>query len=84
MCGIGGRTIAEARLRISYAEFLSWVRYRAKRGSLNAGIRSEFGAAQVASILANAHFKGPYRTHDFAPYHDQPAVTLDQAMKSWA
>ena len=31
LCGIGGRTIAEAQQRLSYTEFFAWVRYRRKQ-----------------------------------------------------
>lgn len=86
MCGIGGRTIAEAQQRMSYPEFLRWAKYRAKRGSLNLGLRIERGSALLAMLQANAHRdkKTPaYQIHEFAPYHDEPAVTLDEAMSSW-
>lgn len=83
MCGIGGRTIAEAQERVSYPEFIAWVKYRAKRGSLNAGLRVERGAALLASLYANTHSKGGYTLSDFAPYHDQPEMTLDEAMENW-
>jgi len=86
MCGIGGRTIAEAQQRISYPEFVRWARYRAKRGSLNPGLRVERGSALLATMYANAHRKEhapPYNIFDFAPYHDQPEITLEEAMKSW-
>jgi hypothetical protein len=85
MCGIGGRTIAEAQQRISYPEFVRWARYRAKRGSLHLGLRVERGTAMLAALYANAHRKEhtpAYQLHDFAPYHDQPELTLDD-LKSW-
>jgi hypothetical protein len=82
--GVGGRTIAEAQERISYPEFIAWARYRAKRGSLHPGMRIERGAALLASLYANSHSKqGGYSLTDFAPYHDEPVVSLDQAMESW-
>lgn len=82
--GIGGRTIAEAQERISYPEYLTWLKYRQKRGSLNTGLRVERGAALLASLYANAHSKdGGYQLHDFAPYHDAPAISLEQAMERW-
>jgi len=87
MCGIGGRTIAEAQQRMSYPEFLRWAKYRAKRGSLNLGLRVERGSALLATMYANAHRgkdSAPYGLHDFAPYHDQPVLTLESAMKDWA
>lgn len=86
MCGIGGRTIAEAQQRISYPEFVRWAQYRAKRGSLNPGLRIERGSALLATMYANVH-KGQhapaYELYDFAPYHDQPEATLEEAMASW-
>lgn len=85
MCGIGGRTIAEAQQRISYTEFVRWTQYRAKRGTLNIGLRTERGSALLATLYANAHRKersAVYKLHDFAPYHDQPELTLDD-LKDW-
>lgn len=85
LCGIGGRTIAEAKQRLSYVELRQWAAYRALRGSLNPGLRIEHGTAQLAALYANAHRKdGGYRLHDFAPYHDEPVITLEQAMESWS
>lgn len=86
MCGIGGRTIAEAQQRISYSEFVRWGQYRAKRGTLNPGLRIERGSALLATLYANAHRDkqtAAYQLHDFAPHHDQPELTLEEAMASW-
>lgn len=86
MCGIGGRTIAEAQERISYPEFVRWAKYRAKRGTLHLGLRVERGAAMLATLYANKHRKEhapAFQLQDFAPYHDQPVVSLEEAMKSW-
>lgn len=84
MCGIGGRTIAEAQQAISYPEFVQWAKYRAKRGSLNLGLRVERGSALLATLYANSKSKnGGYGLHDFAPYHDQPVLTLDD-LEKWA
>lgn len=86
MCGVGGRTIAEAQNRISYSEFCRWAAYRRKRGSLNNGLRVERGAALLATLYANSHrgkHDGAYQLHDFAPHHDAPEITLEQAMASW-
>ena len=84
MHGIGGRTIAEAKERLSYPEYLTWLKYRNKRGSLHVGMRVERGAALLASLYANAHSKdGGYKLHDFAPYHDAPVLSLALAMEQW-
>lgn len=84
MCGIGGRTIAEAQTRLSYDEFCRWASYRALRGRLNPGLRIEAGTALLATIYANSHSKrGGYTVFDFMPHMDAPPVSLEQAMKEW-
>lgn len=84
MNGIGGRTIAEAQINMSHNEFLTWLKYRQKRGSLNLGLRVERGSALLASMYANIKSKdGWYKIHDFAPHHDQPEITLEEAMERW-
>ena len=86
MHGIGGRTIAEAKDRISYSEFRVWAAYRQRRGSLNTGLRVEQGLAMLASLYANARRKEgtpAFDLFDFAPHLDRPELTLDDAMKAW-
>ncbi|MCY1314556.1 hypothetical protein D9M70_652190 [compost metagenome] len=84
LCGVGGRTIAEAQQRLSYREFLSWRRYRAKRGSLHVGMRVERGSALLAALYANTHTKnGGFKLYDFMPHEVEPAPTLEQAMETW-
>lgn len=49
-------------------------------------MRVERGAALVAALYVNSKRgkdTAAYELHDFAPYHDQPEITLDQAMKTW-
>jgi len=83
LCGIGGRTIEEAQRRLSYNEFLSWVAYRRKRGSLHTGMRVERTGALLATLFANAHSKeGGYKIYDFMPHDEEPELTLDD-LKNW-
>ncbi|WP_217476616.1 DUF3102 domain-containing protein [Stutzerimonas stutzeri] len=83
MNGIGGRTIAEAQANLNHSEFLTWMKYRQKRGSLNLGMRIERGSALLAALYANSKSKnGGYQLHEFAPYHDQPVLTLED-LQSW-
>ncbi|CAM4078264.1 Phage tail protein [Bordetella tumbae] len=85
MNGIGGCTIAEAKERLSYREFVTWRQYRAKRGGLNLGMRVERAAATIAALYANSHSKnGGYTIYDFMPHESAPAISLEQAMKEWA
>lgn len=84
LCGIGGRTISEAQQRLSYREFLGWRKYRAKRGTLNLGMRVERGSALLATLYTNSHSKnGGFKLYDFMPHEDEPAISLDQAMEAW-
>lgn len=54
LAGIGGRTIEEAKERLSYAEVLDWIEYRRQYGPLNLGYRLEWILAQVAYTAAAA------------------------------
>ena len=61
------------------------MKYRNRRGSLNVGMRVERGAALLATLYANTHTKdGGYKVYDFMPHDSERAVTLEQAMESWA
>ncbi len=85
MCGIGGRTIAEAKLNISYPEFLQWIQYRNLRGSFHVGMRIEQSIAMIASMYANAHSKKgtTFSQKDFMPHADDAPISLEDALKSW-
>ncbi|EIC81988.1 hypothetical protein SPM24T3_24201, partial [Serratia sp. M24T3] len=70
MNGIGGRTIAEAQERLSLSEFWMWVKYRDRYGTLNPMMRTEWGAAMVASVIANVNrgkTTAPFKVSDFSP-----------------
>ncbi|WP_109512778.1 phage tail assembly protein T [Pseudomonas ovata] len=81
--GVGGRTIAEAKATISYAELLDWVAYRDKHGSLNPMPRQEVSAAIIAHQI-NRSNGGKADLYDFMPNMERPGITLEQAMKEWA
>jgi len=85
LCGIGGRTIAEAKLNISYPEFLQWIQYRNLRGSFNVGTRIEQSVAVIASMYANAHSKKgvTFSPREFMPHADDAPISLEDALKSW-
>ncbi|SDQ66766.1 hypothetical protein SAMN04490195_1349 [Pseudomonas moorei] len=80
-----GCSISEAQARLSYPEFRQWQKYRAKRGSLNWGMRIERGAAMLATLYANSKSqKGGFKIYDFMPHDSEQPMTLEQAMESWA
>lgn len=86
MNGIGGRTVAEAQEVMSLSEYRVWLKYRRKYGSLNPMMRTEWGAALVASTIANVN-KGKnhptFTISDFAPHFETSAVSLQEAMDKW-
>jgi len=52
--GVGGRTVAEAKERLTYTEALQWGQYIAQRGTLNLGMRMEAHTAQLMALVATA------------------------------
>lgn len=63
--GIGGRTIDEAKRRLTFDEAVLWNAYIQKRGSLHIGRRVEISGAIVASMLSRVH-GGKSQFLDFA------------------
>lgn len=69
---------------MSFVEFRQWLKYRAKRGSLNWGMRIERGTALLATLYANVHSKnGGYKIFDFMPHDAEEPLTLEQAIERW-
>lgn len=62
MCGIGGKTIEEAKASLSYEETVSWRLYRSVRGPLNIMQRIDRGAALMAVRMGGGKMK------DFMPW----------------
>lgn len=63
-----------------------WVKYRNQYGNLNPMMRIEWGAALVASVLANVNRSKddpPFKLSDFAPHILEKPVSLEEAMKLW-
>ena len=69
--GVGGRTIAEAQRRMTYAEAMQWFKYIEKRGSLNVGLRVEAVIAGLRTQI-NRALGGKARPIEFMPYWDDP------------
>lgn len=80
--GIGGRTIEEAKERLSFVEAQQWSTYMARRGSLNVGTRLEWGFALIAAAINNA-LGGTARQVDFMPHtqDSQQPGSIDDVMK---
>lgn len=67
LCGVGGRTIAEAKERLSYSEAMQWHAYMKKRGGTNLGLRLEAGFALVATAISRS-VGGKAKFEDFTPH----------------
>jgi hypothetical protein len=52
---VGGRTIAEAKRNMTYAEARQWVLYVTKRGPLNPSRHLERGFALLASLICTGN-----------------------------
>lgn len=79
--GIGGRTIAEAKERLTYREALDWIAYLRKRGTLHTGMRLEAGFALLASLIVQTN-GGKARMQDFMPHaREDEAVTPESVLK---
>lgn len=79
--GIGGRTIEEAKFRLSYAEFRSWVAYRKKFGSLSFARHYEWGNALLTMKIHNAHYTDKKEMTHFMPHYEEPVATIHDAFK---
>lgn len=68
------------------AEFEVWVRYRAKRGSLNVGTRVEESIARFMAYWTNTKTKEgspPVYWQQFAPHADDRVMTLQELTAHW-
>lgn len=85
LCGIGGRTIAEAQVNLTYREYLSWIRYRNKYGSLHPGMRVDRAVGRGLAFFGNMYSKKKdLKPEDFSPYDKTPDLdegTADDAFQ---
>lgn len=85
LAGIGGRTIAEAQENLSYIEFMQWLEYRKRYGSLTIATRIEEGIALLNATYANRHRREhspPYSIDDFLSRPERE-ITEEEAMQEW-
>jgi hypothetical protein len=68
--GVGGRTIAEAKLRMTYVEAQQWFQYIRQNGPLNVarnlGRKLELGFALLSMVVSNSQ-GGKTKIEDFMP-----------------
>ncbi|MGE8411926.1 MAG: hypothetical protein ACN6QY_06115 [Pseudomonas sp.] len=80
--GVGGRTIAEAKERMTYQEALAWGRYIDRYGSLHTGRRLEAGSALVA-LQTHRLGGGVAELLDFMPHEQRLGLSPERAMNQW-
>jgi hypothetical protein len=85
--GVGGRTIEEAKERLSYDEAIAWMEYVGLRGTLNIGMRVEVMIAQLLVMIAKANrikktTGAEFTLTDFAIHLDKPELSLESAAKA--
>ncbi|QHF27385.1 hypothetical protein [Pseudomonas sp. R32] len=80
--GVGGRTIREAKERLSYQEAQAWGLYIQRYGSLHGGRRLEACSAMLALQL-HRQSGGTAELIDFMPHERRLGVSLEQAMSEW-
>lgn len=78
--GVGGRTIAEAKLNMTNAEVSKWAALRNKRGSFFTGRRIEQSIGALMALYAQNHVKegvevNPY---DYMVHEDEPELTFEE------
>lgn len=66
LAGVGGRTIAEAKARLSYAEAQSWATYIREHGSVNPLHRMEHWVAKICYVTARVN-GSKAKFEDFLP-----------------
>lgn len=87
MNGIGGRTIQEAKERMSYVEAMQWIAFINRRGTLNLGMRVELLIAQLCMVTCQANGMkkkdgSQYTLEDFVLHADKHEMTEDEITKA--
>ncbi|WP_422652877.1 phage tail assembly protein T [Arsukibacterium sp. UBA3155] len=81
---MGGKTVAEAKERVSYQEYLSWLSFRRQHGPLAMQLRQERIAAAQMFQLSKLH-GGKGQVDDFMIWTkpDEQEISLEQALEKW-
>lgn len=68
LCGVGGKTVAEAKASMTWSEYLAWCQFRAKYGPLHVGMRVDRAVARAIANYFSANSKRRYSVLDFSPF----------------
>lgn len=75
--------MAEAKLRMSHDEWLSWLAYLRKYGSLNDGLRTDLATARLCAFVSHA-LGGKAEMKDFIPVYEEEPEAEAQSMEQIA
>ena len=79
--GVGGRTIAEAKMNMTNSEVSKWVAFRNKRGSFFTGRRVEQGFGNLIATYLGSKGAKDVKAQSFMPHEDQPKeISLEEYM----
>lgn len=79
--GVGGRTIAEAKMNMTNSEVSKWVAFRNKRGSFFTGRRIEQGFGNLIATYLGSKGAKDVKAQSFMPHEDQPKeMSLEEYM----
>lgn len=82
LAGVGGRTVADAKERLTYQEALRWMAYVKKRGRPNIGLRVEEMGAYIVQAIYRAQ-GGKCDAESFMPHvvaADDGEASIDDLM----
>ena len=81
MNGVGGRTIAEAKLNMTNAEVSQWAEFRNKYGSLFFGRRIEQATGNLLATYLSSKGAQNVKALSFMPHEEQPQeMSLEEYM----
>lgn len=81
LAGVGGRTVEEAKERMTNAEFMSWVAYTRRTGPLNLGTRMEFLMARQSTRIVRSSMGGKGDFVEEVRYQEEQHASLDDVAK---
>jgi hypothetical protein len=75
--GVGGSTVEEAKATLTHDEFMDWVAFMKKRGSLNVSDRLDAGFAMLAQVICAMKGKKT-KASDFMPKRQEEPASIKE------
>jgi hypothetical protein len=79
LAGVGGKTIAEAKERLSVSEAEDWMEYVSRFGSLDIRMRLEHEFARILATLLNLFSTSKnVKPTDLMPHYEAPEQSIEE------